>query len=238
MSPLECAETLIFMGLAKIITEDSFDEDGPLAKFRDEFASRAEDVANAVDVPENDGEQAVVDMARAALQFIDDSRVAEDLVAAAAVLDAQPVPTQDRMIEPAAQSGVEGRFALLRALADEVRASGRPMIADELEAIAALNAAPPAAVPCRDDGRCQYAIDHGAEGMGHCSPKCVMPRPAAPLSEGLTKRIVERLMAPNPGGTVFGPDMAASIARRIADLLPTSPSPQPTDEATGTGGVK
>lgn len=29
---------------------------------------------------------------------------------------------------------------------------------------------------CRDDGRCQYAIDHGAEGLGHCSPKCVMPR--------------------------------------------------------------
>ena len=29
---------------------------------------------------------------------------------------------------------------------------------------------------CRDDGRCQYAIDSGAEGMGHCpSGKCVMP---------------------------------------------------------------
>lgn len=29
---------------------------------------------------------------------------------------------------------------------------------------------------CRDDGRCQYAIDHGAEGMGHCPPdKCCMP---------------------------------------------------------------
>lgn len=30
---------------------------------------------------------------------------------------------------------------------------------------------------CRDDGRCQYAIDHGAEGMGHCPQgKCCMPR--------------------------------------------------------------
>lgn len=29
---------------------------------------------------------------------------------------------------------------------------------------------------CRDDGRCQYAIDHGAEGLGHCPKgKCVMP---------------------------------------------------------------
>ena len=29
---------------------------------------------------------------------------------------------------------------------------------------------------CRTDGRCQYAIDHGAEGLGHCpAGKCVMP---------------------------------------------------------------
>lgn len=29
---------------------------------------------------------------------------------------------------------------------------------------------------CRGDGRCQYAIDSGAEGMGHCPKgKCVMP---------------------------------------------------------------
>ena len=32
------------------------------------------------------------------------------------------------------------------------------------------------AEPCRDDGRCQYAIDHGAEGLGHCQEgKCCMP---------------------------------------------------------------
>ena len=30
--------------------------------------------------------------------------------------------------------------------------------------------------PCRSDGRCQYAIDSGAEGLGHCPRgKCVMP---------------------------------------------------------------
>jgi hypothetical protein len=34
---------------------------------------------------------------------------------------------------------------------------------------------------CRADGRCQYAIDHGAEGMGHCPVgKCAMPAEAAP----------------------------------------------------------
>ncbi len=42
----------------------------------------------------------------------------------------------------------------------------------------APTAAPEQAEPgtCRGDGRCQYAIDHGAEGLGHCPPgKCVMP---------------------------------------------------------------
>jgi hypothetical protein len=33
---------------------------------------------------------------------------------------------------------------------------------------------------CRHDGRCQYAIDSGAEGMGHCPRgKCVMNGDAA-----------------------------------------------------------
>ena len=33
---------------------------------------------------------------------------------------------------------------------------------------------PPAPTSCRKDGRCQYAIDHGAEELGHCPPgKCV-----------------------------------------------------------------
>ena len=31
--------------------------------------------------------------------------------------------------------------------------------------------------PCRNDGRCQYAIDSGAEGMGHCPKgRCVMEK--------------------------------------------------------------
>lgn len=53
----------------------------------------------------------------------------------------------------------------------------------EAEAIAAWNrrarpepaASADADYPCRSDGRCQYAIDHGAEGMGHCPRgKCAM----------------------------------------------------------------
>jgi hypothetical protein len=48
---------------------------------------------------------------------------------------------------------------------------------------AATKAPPPEVAPkvCRADGRCQYAIDHGAEGMGHCPVgKCAMPAEAAP----------------------------------------------------------
>ena len=36
---------------------------------------------------------------------------------------------------------------------------------------------------CRTDGRCQYAIDSGAEGMGHCPKgKCVMPAQQEPVA--------------------------------------------------------
>lgn len=50
------------------------------------------------------------------------------------------------------------------------------------EGQASRAAAPQSVEPaCRDDGRCQYAIDHGAEGLGHCPKgKCAMPSaPAA-----------------------------------------------------------
>ena len=48
---------------------------------------------------------------------------------------------------------------------------------------AALQQAEPQA-QCRADGRCQYAIDSGAEGMGHCPKgKCVMPEPQAQAGE-------------------------------------------------------
>ena len=63
-------------------------------------------------------------------------------------------------------------------------------------ALAAQPAVPPPHVdyPCRTDGRCQYAIDSGAEGLGHCpAGKCVMPpAPAAVPPEPLTdERLLE-----------------------------------------------
>jgi hypothetical protein len=36
---------------------------------------------------------------------------------------------------------------------------------------------------CRSDGRCQYAIDHGVEGLGHCPRgKCSMPDHGGPVA--------------------------------------------------------
>ena len=43
---------------------------------------------------------------------------------------------------------------------------------------------------CRTDGRCQYAIDSGAEGEGHCPKgKCVMPALAGPEPEPETCKL-------------------------------------------------
>lgn len=44
---------------------------------------------------------------------------------------------------------------------------------------------------CRTDGRCQYAIDHGAEGLGHCPPgKCAMPEPQAQAEPEVVAKMV------------------------------------------------
>jgi len=60
---------------------------------------------------------------------------------------------------------------------------GKDSLSNHLQSVVekldeALNAplAEQPAQQCRTDGRCQYAIDSGAEGMGHCPKgKCVMP---------------------------------------------------------------
>lgn len=62
---------------------------------------------------------------------------------------------------------------------DYMRAIARVALAAPTRA--AEQAAPDPDYPCRPDGRCQYAIDHGAEGDGHCPHgKCVMAQQAAP----------------------------------------------------------
>lgn len=81
-------------------------------------------------------------------------------------------------------------------------------------------AAQPKAV-CRSDGRCQYAIDHGAEGIGHCPPgKCCMPQPErvalTPLTDEqhleLAKAMAQRLMSWRLPAD-FTPDCGISFKR-------------------------
>ena len=77
--------------------------------------------------------------------------------------------------EPVAPSGWAYRYPDGIRFNDGCEVNGcRP-----IEAIPYWLGAPPAqqAEPvCRSDGRCQYAIDSGAEGLGHCPKgKCVMP---------------------------------------------------------------
>ena len=68
--------------------------------------------------------------------------------------------------------------------------------------------------PCRHDGRCQYAIDHGAEGLGHCPRgKCAM---AAPLPQRvpLTGWELSRVIA-EAGGYEFNAVSGSAMLRLI-----------------------
>lgn len=74
--------------------------------------------------------------------------------------------------------------------------------AAELRAASSTIAAP-AQPTCRDDGRCQYAIDCGAEGMGTCPVgQCCQPRRdaiAAPTQEPVAHMVF------HPDGSNLGP---------------------------------
>jgi hypothetical protein len=66
------------------------------------------------------------------------------------------------------------------------------LIEPALAAADAVLAQPDKDYPCRTDGRCQYAIDHGAEDLGHCPRgKCVMPE-AQPAPEPVAKMYVRQ----------------------------------------------
>ena len=91
-------------------------------------------------------------------------RLAQQLQAAAyshGFEDAHPADSDRRQNETSATSQ-----QLLSDLRDEITR----LVAD------AKRYGPRTDYPCRHDGRCQYAIDHDAEGMGHCPlGKCAMP---------------------------------------------------------------
>ncbi len=121
----------------------------------------------------------------------EDNEAIQDWQALVAYIDARSQPpavpegwqrvpkvATDKMEDAAEEAELQHRV-------DDKKRGGRDPKLSWSEAYRVMLAAapqPPAAV-CRDDGRCQYAIDHGAEGLGHCPEgKCCMP-PAAVAPE-------------------------------------------------------
>lgn len=75
-----------------------------------------------------------------------------------------------------------------------------PALDNAREVLAMAADASEQAPGCRDDGRCQYAIDHGAEGLGACPVgKCCMPA-ATPAPVAAPERV---LIAEYPANSVF-----------------------------------
>lgn len=68
-------------------------------------------------------------------------------------------------------------------------------IAALCDAMVAASPAPPHPdYPCRSDGRCQYAIDHGAEGLGHCPRgKCAMAPAVDAVSETQREAMIDAM---------------------------------------------
>jgi hypothetical protein len=96
--------------------------------------------------------------------------------------------------------------------------------ADLMQALRAALAAPEPKI-CRDDGRCQYAIDHGAEGLGHCPKgRCAMPTPEP--SQIQRDRMEARFA--NRGKTAPSADF--DLPSASDDFLATEPSREPTQE--------
>jgi hypothetical protein len=84
----------------------------------------------------------------------------------------------------------------------------------------------PLAPKCRDDDRCQYAIDHGAEGLGHCpAGKCCMPRGGS--VEGIDLDMLQALAKDaTPGPWTYcpmteteDPEIGAMNGSRVAALV-------------------
>ena len=95
----------------------------------------------------------------------------------------------------------------------------------------------PAATICRDDGRCQYAIEHDAEGMGHCPDgQCAMPtRHLAPIDgnhantalENWFPFSAEELKRARPDGMEF----AAKICDGLANNMKHGDGPEHHSDA-------
>lgn len=82
----------------------------------------------------------------------------------------------------------------------------------------------PEAGLCRTDGRCQYAIDHDAEGLGHCpAGKCAMPEAAQAAEPGELPPLPTPLVQNYPSGKWSYHATQMGAYARLA--LATSPLP-------------
>ena len=103
------------------------------------------------------------------------------------------------------------------------------MTLKELEALAEQPAQ-----QCRTDGRCQYAIDSGAEGMGHCPKgKCIMPAQQQEPDAFADKIAFEEAMKSGKGCDVWptASDYEARTGRTLIALYTSPPASKPlTDE--------
>ena len=77
---------------------------------------------------------------------------------------------------------------------------------------------------CRSDGRCQYAIDHGAEGLGHCPPgKCCMPAQPGPTAQearnAASNLALMKRMFPQPEQPEFDDALQSAAMTQTAPKL-------------------
>lgn len=74
---------------------------------------------------------------------------------------------------------------------------------------------------CRDDGRCQYAIDHGAEGVGHCPQgKCCMPKAQPELDEDYEALANKQLASLKEAGKKTFEDAAVRALNKLYNTEP------------------
>ena len=127
---------------------------------------------------------------------------------------AELVRLRDKFPMGGTASEVFAWSAARAALAQPASWSGDPSTQDY------ASTQPHSEYPCRSDGRCQYAIDHGAEDLGHCPKgKCVMPdaSPPAPQPAMLSDEQITRIWFESASGKITPTyfEFARAIERAI-----------------------
>jgi hypothetical protein len=142
-----------------------------------------------------------------------------------------PKPLDDPRLQELFMSAITGAISM------GAQGTNRPPVghwlcaAWNMGAETARAAAPAPVAQCRDDGRCQYAIDHGAEGLAACPKgKCAMlPAPVAqgePVAEA-ARRLIDAYRVKYAKPTNDGLRRDAPLYREMADLNAALAAPAP-----------